>query len=233
MNDARFDQLLYDALLEANRQDYKDITDKEISVAWSASYERQRRNMLHDPMGWYRRKTAPAWKRIGMAVASILLVIIVGFSTVLAISPVARAQFFAWVQEIYETHIVYRFLGEPVTEEMPQYEITSLPNEFREADRFVMGNQVSVTYQNDVGETIFLDYVRIQQGTASFVLRDGMSMKDTVVNSCRGQVYLSQTPDQSNAIIWVDETKNLQFTIDAHAEEEMLLSYSCHVELKK
>ncbi len=62
-------------------------------------------------------------------------------------SPNARARVIQWVREWYETHIVYRYSGEVIPEEMPQYEISNLPEGYQEIDRFTFSSYVSVIYQ--------------------------------------------------------------------------------------
>ena len=41
----------------------------------------------------------------------------------MAVSPTVRAAVVRWVTEWYETHVVYRFSGEQIADEMPQYGI--------------------------------------------------------------------------------------------------------------
>jgi len=129
-----------------------------------------------------------------------------------------------WVREWYETHIVYRYSGEVIPEEMPQYEISNLPEGYQEIDRFTFSSYVSVIYQNEEGLPLYLDYNFIQQGGAHDFVTTNMDVSDIIVNGHAGQLFIAQDSNQGSAITWVDENQNLQFTIDGFADRESLLN---------
>ena len=109
-------------------------------------------------------------------------------------------------------------------EEMPQYEISNLPEGYQEIDRFTFSSYVSVIYQNEEGLPLYLDYNFIQQGGAHDFVTTNMDVSDIIVNGHAGQLFIAQDSNQGSAITWVDENQNLQFTIDGFADRESLLN---------
>lgn len=108
MTDQELDALMKRVLIDSIKLDCETDDDNNApSFNPSSHYQRQIRLMLKDPLGWSRRKTRPMWKAICQRAAIVLLIISLGFGTVMVSSPTARAAFVRWITEWYEIHIVY------------------------------------------------------------------------------------------------------------------------------
>lgn len=153
----------------------------------------------------------------------------------MAVSPTVRATVVRWITEWYETHIVYRYSGEQITGEMPQYEITDLPEGYAEDERVNWPSYVSVVYQNkDTGKTIYLDCTYMQQGSASDYVTDGVEVVSVIVNGFSGQLFLTDDWENKwNTITWIDAERNLQFEIDANVNRDVILHMAESVSLVK
>lgn len=171
------------------------------------------RSMLKDPLKWAAKKSRPRWKVAVQKVAGILLIISLGFGTVMVSSPTARATFVQWVTEWYETHIVYRYLGKSTHNEMPQYEITELPDGFAETERTKISKIMEVTYTNESGDAIYFNYRFIVQGGANLYNTEDSNEFDIEVNHMGGKFFESKIPGKFNTITWIDVENNLQFDI--------------------
>ena len=88
--------------------------------------------MLKNPLRWARDRKQPVWKRALKRVAVILLVISLAFGSLMVVSPTARATFIRWVTEWYETHVTYRYAGDDMVGDLPEYTITELPEGYAE-----------------------------------------------------------------------------------------------------
>lgn len=119
MTDEELDVIMRHVLVDSLRLDL-GAEDDEVTFKPSLQYQRQMKSMLKDPLKWAAQKTHPMWKIIARKAAIILLIISLSFGTVMIGSPTARATFVRWVAEWYETHIVYRYLGESLPDKMPQ-----------------------------------------------------------------------------------------------------------------
>lgn len=215
--------LMHRVLMDALRMEWTDTLDRAQPMEASRKFQHQMKVMLADPFAWYRKKIRPIWKKALRTAAVIIIASSLTFGTLIASSPVIRAAVIEWVREWYETHIVYRYSGEAIYEEMPQYEIINLPEGYTEIDRFISSGYVSVTYQNEDGLPLYLDYSFIQHGSATDFVTDNMDVSDIIVNGCTGQLFLSADSKQSSAITWIDGKKNIQFTLNGFSDSTNLV----------
>lgn len=233
MTDEELDGFMRRVLLDAIQLEWSDFLENAPPVETSKHYRHQMRKMIANPLAWYHKITCPIWEKAFRAVAAILIICTVAFGTLMAANPTARAAVLQWAREWYETHIVYRYSGEASSSKMPQYGISALPNDYVEIDRSELPGYMSVTYQNPDGRNLYLDYSLIQQGSATDFVTEDMVVSDITVNGLPGQLFLSQTSEQTNAVTWIDSNQNIQFTVDGFADEAVLLHMAESVSLVK
>ena len=235
MTDRELDRMMQHVLLDAIKRDCEKETDDVPAFKPTRHYQRQMAAMLSDPLKWAQKRARPIWKSALQKVAMILLVFTLSLGSLMAVSPTVRAAVVRWVTEWYETHIVYRYSGEQITGEMPQYEITDLPEGYAEDERVNWPSYVSVVYQNkDTGKTIYLDCTYMQQGSASDYVTDGVEVVSVIVNGFSGQLFLTDDWENKwNTITWIDAERNLQFEIDANVNRDVILHMAESVSLVK
>ena len=233
MTDRELDRMMQHVLLDAIKRDCEKETDDVPAFKPTRHYQRQMAAMLSDPLKWARKRARPIWKSALQKVAMILLVFTLSLGSLMAVSPTVRAAVVRWVTEWYETHIVYRYSGEQIIGEMPQYEITDLPEGYIEDERVNWPSYVSVVYQNkDTGKTIYLDCTYMQQGSASDYVTDGVEVVPVTVNGLSGQLFLTDDWENKwNTITWIDAERNLQFEIDANVNRDVILHMAESVSL--
>lgn len=229
MTDRELDALMQRVLVDSIKLDWGEMPEPEPPFVPSARYRRQIRFMLANPLAWERRKTAPVWKKIARHAAVLLLIISIGFSSLLAVSPSVRAAFFQWIAEWYETHVTYRYTDQEAVKIMPQYEITELPEGYAEieSERVEWPGQVDIIYrQEETGKMICLNYVQMRQGAASdFELKDNSEVIPIKVKEMDG-LFLegADSEDEWNTVTWVDSNQGLQFLIVAQLEKAEILN---------
>lgn len=235
MTDRELDRMMQRVLLDAIKRDCEKETDDVPAFKPTRHYQRQMAAMLSDPLKWARKRARPIWKSALQKVAMILLVFTLSLGSLMAVSPTVRAAVVRWVTEWYETHIVYRYSGEQITGEMPQYEIIDLPEGYIEDERVNWPSYVSVVYQNkDTGKTIYLDCTYMQQGSASDYVTDGVEVVPVTVNGLSGQLFLTDDWENKwNTITWNDAERNLQFEIDANVNRDVILHMAESISLVK
>lgn len=235
MTDRELDRMMQHVLLDAIKRDCEKETDDVPAFKPTHHYQRQIAAMLSDPLKWAQKRARPIWKSALQKVAMILLVFTLGLGSLMAVSPTVRAAVVRWVTEWYETHIVYRYSGEQITGEMPQYGITDLPEGYIEDERVNWPSYVSVVYQNkDTDKTIYLDCTYMQQGSASDYVTDGVEVVPVAVNGLSGQLFLTDDWENKwNTITWIDAERNLQFEIDANVNRDVILHMAESVSLVK
>lgn len=149
MTEQELDLFMRNVLLDAIALDEETNTET-IPYTPSLHHQRQIKAMLKNPLRWARDRKQPVWKRALKRVAVILLVISLAFGSLMVVSPTARATFIRWVTEWYETHVTYRYAGDDMVGDLPEYTITELPEGYAEDrdQRIEFGTQTFISYQN-------------------------------------------------------------------------------------
>lgn len=237
MTDQELDTLMRRVLLDSLKLDAESTASGELAFEPTARYQRQMAAMVKDPLKWERRRARPLWKNVAQKAAVILLVFSLSLGSLMAVSPTVRAAVVRWVTEWYETHVVYRFSGEQLSGEMPQYEITNLPEGYVEDERVDWPTYISIIYRKANDENapwIYLRYVYMQQGTVNNIGTEGADIIPVTVNGIEGQLYLARNPDESDSTItWIDPDKNIAFIVDAALDADSILHIAESVSLAK
>lgn len=232
MNEMDENVIIKNALLDAATKEFAEELSTCEPITVSIRFQRQMRIMKTNPNSWARRRRKPVWKQFMQAVAMILLVGSVMIGTIVAASPTARAMIVEWVTEWYENSVIYRFFGEPVFEDLPQYKITNLPTGYYDTRApLKLPNNTEITYENSLGEVIKFEYMRIEEGSAIVMDTENMLISEIEINKCFGHLYVSQDPQQSNCITWYDNLEGIQFVIDGFFDGEELASMAKSVAL--
>ena len=233
MTDQELDILMRRVLLDALKLDTESTAGGELAFEATPRHQRQMAAMVKDPLKWERRQARPIWKTVLQKVAVILLVFSLSLGSLMAVSPTIRAAVVRWVTEWYETHIVYRYSGEDISGEMPQYEISELPQGYTETIRDVYEFAVSVVYESPSGDMICFDYTYMQQGVANIFVPGDDEIIDVTVNGIQGQFFLPHDSADAKTVTWIDADSNLQFVVKAFCSETDILHMAESVSLVK
>ena len=233
MTDQELDTLMRRILLDSLKLDAESTASGELVFEPTPRYQRQMAAMVKDPLKWERRRARPLWKNVAQKIAVILLVFSLSLGSLMAVSPTVRAAVVRWVTEWYETHIVYRYSGEDISGEMPQYEISGLPQGYTEIIRDVYEASASVVYESPNGDMICFDYTHMQQGAANIIAPGDDEILDVTVNGIQGQLFLPHNSENAKTITWIDADSNLQFVVKAFCSETDILHMAENVCLVK
>jgi len=232
MTDFELDKTLQRVLLDALKIDerHESITTPPFSP--SSQHLRKMRSMCNDPTKWLHKLERPVWRRVLQHAAMILLVISIGFGSVMITVSSVRAAVTRWVTEWYETHIVYRYNGEPTPDGLSEYEITALPDGFVETTKDTLPNIANVSYEDNAGNIIWLDYISMVQGGGSVFYTDDSIVTEVSVAGMYGQFFESKTPGKFNTITWINRDCNIQFSISGLFDQAELLRMAESVSMK-
>ena len=146
----------------------------------------------------------------------------------------ARAAFFAWVREQYETFIEYRFVGDTTqNDKSKQYELTQLPDGFFETNRMESKGNAVVIYQNGSGKTIQFTYSQGDDSISLFLESNTSDVQIVRIGNIDAEFYLSSDPDISNGLVWQSEDRNTFFCITSTLPQEVMLRLAESVQAKK
>ena len=140
------DEMLKKATAEADQAIRDSLpAPAECEHEFSPSFQRKMRRT-------FRKAKYPVIYKLLKYAACFVLVVVLASSTWLTVDAEARAAFFAWVREQYETFIEYRFVGDTTqNDKSKQYELTQLPDGFFETNRMESKGNAVVIYQNGSG----------------------------------------------------------------------------------
>lgn len=226
MTDQELDTMMQSILIDALQADWSNDIEDAPPVATSAKYQRWERAMLADPFNWYRRKMRPLWKKCIRNIAAVLLVVLLSFTVLMAVSPTARATVVKWFEVQRENYIEYFFADVSPEKDHPlaEYSPTWVEEGYTIVeDEPLFAGMKNVYYENEEGTPLLFGYLRMRASNGSRVDTENMTMSDVTVNGCDGQLFLSDDPEVGNLIVWMDEDNNVQFYIDGFMNESDLL----------
>ena len=232
MSNIEDNRLIQNILLDAAAEEYAAELAATEDVITSPHFQRQMKKMLANPNSWAKRRKHPLWKQCLTRVAMLLLVCSLTLGAMMVVSPTVRATVIDWVMEWYDTYIIYRFFGESNPDKLPLYEITKLPTGYKKVDeKQEMINSVTVIYENEKNDMIYFQYSRMKSVTAFGLNTEKAEIFDIRVHNCFGQFYLSTDPQESNALVWLDEQKEIKFIIDGFYDKDELLEMARSISL--
>lgn len=235
MTDKQLDELMKRLLMDAIKNEY-DFTEEEVTYFNpSPKYKRQMTAMLNNPQKWINKYSKPAWKKVLQQIAVFFLIVSLGLGGLMLASPTVRATVVRWVVEWYETHITYRYSGETIENEMPQYIITDLPDGYVEENtqKITWENYVRSTYVNkETNGIMYFDYVYMQQGSEWDYDVEDVQCIPVTVNGMEGQLFaVDDWEEKWNTITWIDSENNIQFSVDANLSQNDILHIAESVSL--
>lgn len=154
--------------------------------------------------------------------AAVILAILISGSAWLAVDTEARAAFFGWVKEIYETYFVYRFVSNSDETSIISYRPTWLPDGYTELYYDNTDNTTFVAYSNDAGQMISFSYSSATDETSWFIDRNSTIVTQVEVNGMAADLFESTDSNNANAIIW-SNADNTAFCISGFVSSGYLI----------
>ncbi len=172
-------------------------------------------------------------KRALRAAACLLLVSIASASAILAASPQARASVWRWAAQAFDKSIAYRFNGESETPELPDLQLSVIPEGYEYTDSVENENKRVLLYAElDSGKYLRFSYRSIRDGIGLTLVGESAHSKEIEINGCPGAFYQGVTTEQSNALTWIDETAGIMFVLDGYFTEEELKEIAGTIQLQ-
>ena len=221
------DEMLYEACAELNDAMLKSLPGPhECMHQFSRRFERKMKRLIY-------KVDHPIQYQVIQRVASIILVILIGFMSILVCSPTARAYFFGWVQEKYEFFTAYYF-PEVNSENNTngEYYIANLPPEFTEVASSSDDSKFTRIYANEDGTMLLFSYLPSHKHRVFYLSEDAYIVESVSISGCVADLYLSDNPNRNNGIIWCDEEKEIIFYIAGSFPKEEIIQFAENVSEK-
>lgn len=166
-------------------------------------------------------------------VACVFLAVVLMGSAVLTFSVEARAAFFGWVRQQYETFYEYFFEGEPEITEPLQYSPEWMPEGCVFVTSYETAGGEVYIYTNENDTLIQFSYTSEPGKEKLYIDGVGSIEKPVTINGDQGTIYLSQDEAVTNALIWIDNEQKVLFSISADYDEDTLIKIAENIQVKE
>lgn len=195
---------------------------------FSAEYEAKTERLIK------RVELRESVRRISRSAAAVLLAVMVGLSGWLAVDAEARAELFSWTRELHEDRMIYRYsVGDKALTELPEVELTWLPEGYTEVVRDVDDDECIIVCRNKEGEGFVFLCRLVEPGMHKELLFGDheYDASEVKINGMDGDLYIVTDGSSSNALVWFDETRGLVYSLNAYLDESVMLHIAKGVEL--
>lgn len=200
---------------------------KDCNYEFSPKFEKKMKRLIY-------RTNHPVTYHILQRVASFLIVLFLGFMTVLAISPTVRAAVFGWIREQYDSFVAYYFEDDTASVAHPTaYYISNLPSDFSE---ITISDEVGYhmeVYIDSNGNLLYFLYSFTPENPSFYVEEEGSIIEQVTVFGNPADLYIAQNNTQNNSLVWCDEEHSVIFYLSAVMEKDDLLALAESVQPKK
>ena len=167
----------------------------ECEHEFSPSFQRKMRRT-------FRKAKHPVIYKLPKYAACFVLAVALASGTWLTVDAEARAAFFAWVREQYESFVEYGFIGEPPQKSnVVEYDLTWLPGEFHLIDKQAIDGNTLMIYADDSGQRITFSYSHGDNATSLFVASDYTEVKSVQVGNIKADFYQAGQEASANVLV--------------------------------
>lgn len=219
------DELIAEAAAELNQALIDSLPDPhECKHQFSKKFERKMEKLIH-------RVNHPIRHMVLNRVASILLVILIGFTMVMSFSPTARATVIGWIKQAYESFYSYYFETDAETESNYRYQIDPLPDGYVEVSYSDDNNLFMHVYAGEQNEMLVFVYSEDFKSMAFFLKHEGYVVVDAIVDGGKAELYLSENEGLNNSIIWSNEETDVIFYVSGYFDGNQLINIAESVKI--
>lgn len=172
-------------------------------------------------------------RKFARSAVAAILVILIGFSMLCVFNTEVRAAVVTWFKETFETYTTYWFTTDEDT--LPQYELMVIPDGFELVYEAASDHMCVMAYQrgNDVKDSFTFDYAVANNDTLLTIhtLYANYKTESVIINGCFGELYISDNPEESSTLVWLDETTNIVFTLSSYMGRDDMLHIANNVNL--
>ena len=162
------------------------------------------------------------------AVACFLLVMTIGFGSIMTVNAEAREFIAGWVKEQYKSFTRYFFSNEAESTESVKYQLGWLPDGCEFVTSFEIDGGETYIYTDEQKTLIHFTYTSETNNTQAFVSSDGYVNESVLVSGYPGDLYLANNPNDTSTIVWINTEKNVLYIVsgDFNAEELIKIAES-------
>lgn len=184
-----------------------------------------------------RKANHPIFYRVLRGVASVILVIILGLGSFLAINVEAREAVFSWVKQQYQDFYIYFIVGgvksteENESTEAVRYQPGWMPDGCVYVTTNAIAGGKSYVYTNDRHDFIQFSYTSGIDTTRLFANVVEYEHESVLVNGLPGDIYISTNENETSQIVWLDADTHTMFWISGDFTSDELLKIAQSIKI--
>ena len=179
--------------------------------------------------GKQKEKKVSFW--VGRCAAVASAVLIISFGMLMAISTEARAAVWGWACELYEENIYKIFFDGEAEEPVElKYELGWLPEGTVFVTKYDVTGGESHIYTDETELLINFLYSSDPEAVYYLIANDAIKQEVTV-NGLPGEVFISPSEDETNTILWSDNSIPIMFSFTAEYDVETLIKVAENVKV--
>ena len=193
-------------------------TENEIDHVFSDRFEKNMMSVI-------KKNNHPQLKRVLHMAASFALVILLTGSSVMALSPTARAAVLGWLFGQDGTTFSYTSMGEESDSDVYyKYELPQIPEGYFLWQEIVDESQSIMLYAEEETGHLLKVTGSPNDGTGAMFLLTTTDEKSTVqIGDITADFYLSDSEDISSGLAWVDPDTDYLICLDGFFSKEELI----------
>ena len=192
-------------------------TENEIDHVFSDRFEENMNSVI-------KKNNHPQLKRVLRMAASFALVILLTGSSVMALSPTARAAVIGWLFGRESDAYVYRSTGTDTNEEtITTYDFAEIPEGYTFQQNLLMPNSGLVIYSEEsTGRLLKVFFAPNDGSGALYLIPENATLTPIQLGDVSADFYLSNVKDESSTIVWTDPQNNYLVSVDGFFSQEEL-----------
>jgi len=170
---------------------------------------------------------------IQKSVACFLLVAFLGGGSLLAFSTEARAAFFGWIRDFYETYFEYHYEGEnqDISEGIA-YGPTWVPDGYEMASESHDAVSGDIVYRRGSEEIVAFSWSKDVEASVFQVYPETAEIKEVFIGDNPADLYLEHGEGLTSALVWSNSEKGVIFVISGTLSEDELIKIAESVEVQ-
>lgn len=190
---------------------------------FSSRFERKMAKLI-------RRVKHPVRYQVMRSVAAIILVLLMLFGAVLAVSPEARARVVGWVRRTVSSFSQYDSHTPIDSGTRYVYTLSEVPEGYALLTTIEEGNGQTNIYLNQAGNGLRFSYTYSGEGNSFFVETEDYDISAATVGQCSADLYIARNSGETNIIVWEDPSEGVLFFLSAMLDEPALIKLAESVE---
>lgn len=175
-----------------------------------------------------------AVKSFARSAAAVLLMALMAAGIWLAFDEEARADFFQWVRDEYESGIVYKFFERREEKTLPRVEFGWLPEGSVESEAKINDDHGYILFNISSGEYLVLYYRYMYSETSYSITRDSNVIHEVVfVNGKVADLYIDLEKDDPNMLLWTENAEGIEYNLNGSFDEETMIKIAENIRITK